>query len=171
MSDGRKQVEHVLMRLEAHGATKNLPDAGNVVLNAAKMMCSGFIRTTGQLRGSLDMTITNNFKGQTAHVGTNKQYAMYVEFGTGQKGAANHSGTSPDITPVYTLEPWWIHESMIDPQAAAVYHWAHIDTEQGRFYKVTGQPAHPFLYPALKDNEDTVIEILEKGLKEAFKGK
>ena len=34
-------------------------------------------------------------------------------------------------------------------------------TPQGRFYQCTGQPAHPFLYPALHDNEDKILKNMK----------
>ncbi len=96
---------------------------------------------------------------------TNKSYATYVEMGTGPKGAANHAGISPVVNPSYTMSPWWIHESQVDKEAAEEYRWFYLDTPDGRFYQCTGQPAQPFMYPALKNNEDKVVERLEKALK------
>ena len=87
--------------------------------------------------------------------------APYVEFGTGPKGQADHAGISPEVTPVYTQAPWWIHESQIDRRTAEKYRWFYIDTPQGRFYQCTGQPAHPFLYPALHDNEDKILKNMK----------
>ena len=96
---------------------------------------------------------------------TNKAYAGYVEMGTGPKGEANHSGISPVVNPSYTQNPWWIHESQIDKGLAERYHWFYIETEDGRFYQCTGQPAQPFMYPALKNNEDRVVMNMENALK------
>ena len=96
---------------------------------------------------------------------TNKAYAGYVEMGTGPKGEANHSGISPVVNPSYSQNPWWIHESQIDKGLAERYHWFYIETEDGRFYQCTGQPAQPFMYPALKNNEDRVVTNMEKALK------
>lgn len=87
---------------------------------------------------------------------TNVKYAPYIEFGTGPKGEKNHEGISPLVTPVYSQSPWWIHESQIDAETAEKYHWFYIDTKDGRFYQCSGQAAQPFLYPALKNNEDRV---------------
>ena len=96
---------------------------------------------------------------------TNKAYAGYVEMGTGPKGEANHSGISPVVNPSYSQNPWWIHESQIDKGLAERYHWFYIETENGRFYQCTGQPAQPFMYPALKNNEDRVVTNMENALK------
>ena len=148
---------------------KYVTQAGNVALSAAKMLCSGFLVSSGELRNSIGMTITQDAHGIHAHVGTNKRYANYVEFGTGPKGMAHHSGVSPEVAVTYTMSPWWIHESQVAPDVPKVYHWPYIDTEQGRFYKCSGQPAHPYIYPAFHDNEATLKQILAGGFEEAMK--
>ena len=169
MSNGWEKFGDAITRLESvMKDPKNVALAGNFALGAAKLLCSGFRVSSGELRNSLSMTVTENTDGITAHVGTNKEYATYVEFGTGPKGAAKHEGVSPDVDVVYTLTPWWIHESQVDPAAAQVYNWFHIDTPQGRFYKVTGQPAHPYIYPAFNDNQKEIMDILAEGFKEAI---
>ena len=102
-------------------------------------------------------TLQNN----KALLSTTVPDAPYVEFGTGPKGQANHAGISPEVTPVYTQVPWWIHESQVDRRTAEKYRWFYIDIPQGRFYQCTGQPAHPFLYPALHDNEDKILKNMK----------
>ena len=76
---------------------------------------------------------------------------------------------SPNISPAYTQSPWWIHEGSgadeIDRATAEHYHFPYIETKDGRFYQCTGQPAQPFLYPALKNNEDRITEIIGEELK------
>ena len=166
-----KAFDKMLGKMQANvGSDQYIGEAGAFVQGAAKLKCSGFLFTNGELRGSIGLEVTESLTGKTAHVGTNKQYAIYVEMGTGPKGEANHTGTSPNIHPVYTQEPWWIHESQVDPRAAAVYNWFHIDTPNGRFYKVSGQPAHPYLYPAIHDNEKEIVDILNKGIEDAMEG-
>ena len=95
-------------------------------------------------------------EGTIGAVYTNKKYGPYVELGTGPRGEADHAGISPLVTPAYSQSPWWIHESQIDAKIAEKYHWFYIDTPEGRFYQCSGQPAQPFLYPALKNNEERV---------------
>ena len=112
----------------------------------------------GELRGSIRKRANKTPNGAIGEVYTNKEYASYVEFGTGPSGAENHSGISPFVSPVYTLSPWWIHESQIDPDTAERYHWFYLDTPDGRFYQCTGQAAQPYMYPALKDNEDEALK-------------
>lgn len=96
-------------------------------------------------------------------------YGAFVEFGTGPRGAANHEGISPDVAVAYTMDPWWIHESQLAPGTGETYGWFYIDTPKGRFYRCSGQPAQPYLYPALKNNEDEIKQIIASSLRGQFK--
>ena len=161
------KVDVILDKVEA--AVNNpqfLKEAGQYVQTAAKLMAPA---DSGYLRNSIFLDVESGNNGPEATVYTSVQYAPYVELGTGPKGAANHAGISPEVTVAYTMEPWWIHESQIDPAVAERYGWFYIDTEGGRFYRCDGQPAQPFMYPALHDNINTVMDILRRGIKEAIK--
>lgn len=81
------------------------------------------------------------------------EHGIYVEFGTGPKGAASHSGISPEVSVSYRSTPWYVHESQID---VGPYHFA----KRGEFYKMYGEPAQPYLYPALKNNETKVQKVI-----------
>lgn len=134
----------------------------SLVQEAAKGNCPVF---DGELRNKI---MTDIEEGEEAVRGTcwpAVEHGVYVEFGTGPKGQANHSGISPDAAVAYSQSPWWIHESQIDRVVAEHYHFFHIDTPQGRFYQCTGQAAQPYLYPALKDNEKEILKIIAKDVK------
>ena len=164
MSKGFKAFKDAIVKYE--GVLKDpkfVEQAGEFALAAAKMNCSGFKVASGELRNSLSMVTRNHINGIYAHVGTNKEYAAFVEFGTGPKGMADHAGTAPDVEIAYSMSPWWIHESQISEATAEVYGWFYIDTDAGRFYRCSGQPAHPYLYPAFRDNQKELEEILAKG--------
>lgn len=111
---------------------------------------------SGELNQKIRISTEQQDEKVIGTVYTNVKYAPYIEFGTGPKGEKNHEGISPLVTPVYSQSPWWIHESQIDMETAEKYHWFYIDTKDGRFYQCSGQAAQPFLYPALKNNEDRV---------------
>lgn len=128
----------------------------------AKLLCP--VRH-GELQNSIKAMAERRDDTVTGTVYTNKAYASYVEFGTGPAGAADHGGISPAVNPSYTMTPWWIHESQIDAGTAETYHWPHIDTPDGRFYKCTGQAAQPFMYPALKNHEDKAVKDMERELR------
>lgn len=134
----------------------------SLVQETAKANCPVF---DGELRSKIMAEVTE--EEDTVH-GTcwpAVEHGVYVEMGTGPKGQTNHDGISPDVTVAYTQSPWWIHESQIDREVAEYYHFFYIDTSQGRFYQCTGQPAQPYLYPALKDNEDEIVKIMAEEVK------
>lgn len=111
-----------------------------------------------ELRTNIFATVDEYEGGCRGTCYTNKKYGPYVEFGTGPKGQASHDGISPDVTPAYSLKPWWIHESQIDKETAEKYHWFKLETPDGIFYQCTGQAAQPFMYPALKNNVEQIIK-------------
>ena len=103
----------------------------------------------GELRNSIKARVKVEGDRVFGEVYTNLHYAPYVEFGTGPKGLANHSGISPDVNVSYRSTPWYVHEDQID---VGKYHFQ----KMGEFYKMYGQPAQPYLYPALRDNQERV---------------
>ena len=86
---------------------------------------------TGNLRNS----ITHAVEGKSAIIGTNVEYAPYVELGTG----AYYSGGRP--TP-------WIYED-----------------EKGNTHITNGQRAQPYLKPAVADHAQTYRNIIEDEMK------
>lgn len=127
------------------------------------------IKNTGALSESIFAETIPRKNGARGICWTNSKYADYVEFGTGKKGQENHAGISPMVTPMYRMTPWWIHESDIDRELAEKYGWFHIDTPEGRFYQCTGQPAKPFMYPALQDSTEFIEKIFAEKINEAMK--
>ena len=94
---------------------------------AAKLLCPV---DSGELRNSIMTKVEVSNNNVIGKVYTNKEYAPYVEFGTGSRGEASYDG-EVDVT--YNTE------------------WA-------------GQPAQPYLYPALKNNEDEVIRNIQRDI-------
>nr|DAT73772.1 MAG TPA: putative tail component [Caudoviricetes sp.] len=103
----------------------------------------------GELRKRIRVRVKMEGDRVVGEVYTNLKYAPYVEFGTGPIGQANHLGISPEVSVTYKSNPWYVHEDQID---VGSYHFQKI----GEFYKMYGQPAQPYLYPALKDNQERV---------------
>lgn len=114
----------------------------HLVRNEAVMLCP---KDTGQLKDSIFVMVEQNNNETVGTVYTNKEYAPYVEFGTGPVGAANHSGISPEATPTYRQTGW-----------------GYYDTENENYRYTNGQPAQPFMYPALKNNEEAVTKFISK---------
>lgn len=90
---------------------------------------------TGNLRNSITHKVDD--KEPSVHIGTNTEYAAYVELGTGKykKGG----GGRPD--------PW-------------VY-----QDEEGRWHKTSGNKAQPYLRPAVADHAKQYRDIIETELK------
>ena len=90
----------------------------------AKKLC---VVDTGRLRNS----ITHKVQGDAAYIGTNVEYAPYIELGTGKYYPGGRK------TP-----------------------WAYKD-EKGRWHMTHGQRAKPFLKPAAADHAQTYKNIVE----------
>ena len=125
-----------LDRLSEADFNETLNKACLLVENDAKLKCPV---DTGQLRSS----ITHRIEGTTGIVGTNVEYAPYVEYGTG-KHARNGNGRQ---TP-----------------------WAYKDPKTGELIWTAGSRAANggigFLEPALLENEQAIIKLFKKTLKE-----
>ncbi len=89
--------------------------------------------------------------GAEGKVFSNTPHAAFVEFGTGPKGEANHSGISPNVPVTYHPGPW-------------VY-----KSEEYGWVTTSGQPAKPYLYPAAKVTEPRFVQIMEDALKKALR--
>lgn len=91
---------------------------------------------TGNLRNSISHIVDES--GPAAYIGTNIEYAPYVEFGTG--AYAEGGGGRP--TP-------WVYQD-----------------DKGNWHWTKGNPAQPFLAPAVKDHVQTYRNIIEDELKD-----
>ena len=108
---------------------------------------------TGELRGSIMTTVEDDSEGNaTGTVYTNKEYAPYVEFGTGPVGQSEHDGISPDVSVQYRQKGW-----------------SYLNDE-GEWQYTNGQPAQPFLYPALKNNEERVTKQIKEDIRKELEG-
>lgn len=149
---------------------KGIRQAALLVQEAAKLNAGGYRRSTGELRSRIATSVETDGDMVRGEVSSNAPHAAFIEFGTGPRGFMEHSGISPDVQVSYTMEPWWIHEgpgeNEIGREEAEFYGFHYIDTPNGRFYRCSGQPAKPYLYPALKDNEEAILRIMQKCVKE-----
>lgn len=133
---------------------------GQAVLHAAKTVVQPEAKlrapgNEGELRNSIRVRLKVNGNKISSEIFTNSDHGSYVELGTGPKGQANHSGISPEVSVSYRSSPWYVHEDQIN---VGHYHFQ----KMGEFYKMYGQPAQPYLYPALKDNHDRVSRSISK---------
>ena len=104
-----------------------LEKCGLVAEGYAKKLCPV---DTGNLRNSITHEVSEN----SAYIGTNSEYAPYVELGTGMY----YPGGRPT--------PWEYQD------ANGNWHWTK------------GNPARPYLKPAVADNAQTYRTIIEDEL-------
>ena len=97
---------------------------------------------TGHLKSSITHEETNSRLEYRVAVGSNVEYAPYVEYGTGDTGASSPGGQ------------WYgDHPSGVTHTAG----WP-------------GQRAQPYLRPAVYDMQDTYVEMIREAFKQAVKG-
>lgn len=90
----------------------------------------------GELRRSIESNVEDNGGKIVGVVSTPLEYAPYVEFGTGL--FAEESGRK-DV-------PWCYQD------------------EKGEWHSTRGQKPQPYLRPALHENRENILRILEGGL-------
>lgn len=121
--------DEVLAALESACAIA-LETCGLVAEGYAKKQCPV---DTGNLRNSITHTVDQNEK--TAYIGTNSEYATYVEMGTGKY----YPGGRP--------KPWSYQD------------------ENGNWHTTSGQRAQPYLKPAVADHVEQYKNIIQAALK------
>ncbi|MDQ8821161.1 HK97 gp10 family phage protein [Streptococcus ruminantium] len=146
----RHQTE--IMGMAVHNAAKNVVQAD------AKLRASV---NEGDLRAGIKVRMSKSDKPK-AEVASTSDHGGFVELGTGPKGAANHAGIAPDVGVSYRNTPWYVHESQIE---VGPYRFQ----KNGEFYKMYGQAAQPYLYPALKDNEERVTKAISSYVRRKLK--
>lgn len=120
-----------LDKLDNLDMNKCLRKAGVLVMDSAKDKCPV---DSGQLWRS----ITYEVDGNTCYIGTNVEYAPYVEFGTGIYATAGDGRQTP-----------WKYQ-----------------TSDGSWHTTSGQKAQPYLQPALNENKEQIRKIFKDGVKE-----
>lgn len=87
--------------------------------------------------GHLKNSISHMVKDKAAYVGTNMEYGPYVELGTGK------------YYPGGRREPWSYKD------------------RKGNWHTTEGQPAQPYLKPAVADHKDTYRNIIKDEMENA----
>lgn len=127
---------------------RSVNEQGLFVQGEAKDLCKV---DTGDLKQSIICTTVQANSKVSSVISTNSDHAPYVEFGTGKKG---------ENTPVENKYPGTLaykHDKWLANIPDVGFRW------------VEGQPAQPYLYPALKNNRDEVIKNIKENLQEAIR--
>ena len=125
-TDNSKEVLEAMQQ----AAVRALEKCGLTAEGYAKKLCPV---DTGNLRNSITHTVDE--EEPAAYIGSNAEYAAYVELGTGKYV----SGGRP--TP-------WVYQD-----------------EKGNWHRTHGQKAQPYLKPAVSDHANTYRKIIEDELK------
>ena len=148
-----------------NGMQSQIHKMGMEVRDAARLRCPErrFGSGGGALRQSIHVSTEEKADCIVSTVYTNLSYAAYVEFGTGPVGQEKHQGISPDINPAYSQTGWIIPGDAMGPQEAEQYGLGIMKGKDGRIigYMTNGQPAQPYMYPALKDNEERFLKDMK----------
>lgn len=172
-----KNLDRLLAKLNAIGGQaapimeKAVNKGAKLIQGSAKYLCPV---NDGGLRNSIKTRTEIKESVVTGDIYTNNDHAAYVEFGTGPKGEASEKQIPPDLHLAYKPTGWWIHvgdkEGDISAADAERYHFFTITTKEGETFAFTsGQPAQPYLYPALVANEDKVVDVIGDAVRREIK--
>ena len=130
-------IEALEKQLEGLVSTENLTDA----VNKACLVVEGAARAkapkkTGDLKRSIESEVTVEGSNVIGYVGTPLEYAPYIEYGTGL--FAENGGR--------TNVPWRYQD------------------DEGEWHTTSGMKPQPFLRPALKENEDKIMDIIKEAI-------
>lgn len=134
------------MSVEIKGIDKlivKLDSAKNIDLTKALTKACIIVETSAKEKvpvdtGDLKRSITWEIDGNTGIVGTNKEYAPYVEFGTGLYAVAGNGRQTP-----------WKYQ-----------------TADGKWHTTSGQKAQPYLQPALNENRERIKRVITESVVE-----
>lgn len=125
---------------------------------------------SGELASSVKNEVTESIEGRIqAYVWTDKEQGVYRELGTGPIGEASQKDLPPGVTPVYSQGPWFIPANEV-PDLEALYGMLRITIQDNDFFMTRGQPARPWLYPALKQGMEEASDIYQERINEKLKG-
>ncbi len=130
-------IENLTLRLETLASGSKIKgavgQACGLVEETAKLLCR---EDSTELSRSIKSKVEQRGSNVIGTVYTPKEYAPYVEFGT---GLFAEGGGRTDV-------PW------------------RYEDEQGDWHTTSGQKPQPFLRPALNDNREEIKRIIQGGL-------
>jgi len=146
-------VDSLMKKLNALGGNANkvletsIAKQTKLVQGEAKDLCSV---DSGDLQQRIYTDVKSQQSKVIGKVFTNVEYAAYVEFGTGKKGEESGGDKYPGPLS-YKQDKWLVNIPDVGPR------W------------IEGQPAQPFMYPALKNNEELVKKNIASDLEKKIR--
>lgn len=135
MSVEIKDNREIVFENMSEALRRGLEKIGLVAEGYAKKLCDGFKNPTGNLRNSITHVVDE--QEPAAIIGTNSEYAAYVELGTGIYAKGGGGRPTP-----------WVYQDA-----------------KGNWHTTHGNKPQPFLKPAAHDHRDQYRQILEDELK------
>ncbi|MGX7195158.1 HK97 gp10 family phage protein [Enterococcus olivae] len=129
---------------------------------------------TGELAQSIKTEVAEDVSGNVVgRVWSDKKQAFFKEFGTGPVGQESPKDLPPGIVLSYRQTRWFFPTSYVDRDLSLLYGMLTVSIKEVDFYMTRGQPASPWLYPALKDAskeapgifKETLNRYMKEGLK------
>lgn len=114
-------------------ALRALEKCGLTAEGYAKKLCPV---DTGNLRNSISHSVSD--EEMAAYVGTNSEYGIYVEMGTGKYATGGGGRPTP-----------WMYQD-----------------EKGNWHKTAGNKAQPFIKPSVADHAKTYQSIIKSEMGE-----
>lgn len=125
---------------------------------------------SGELLGSFKNEVVINAQRKiVGRVWSDKEQAMYREFGTGPVGQESQKDLPEGITPVYSTSAWFIPVEKVGVDLEAVYGIPRITIQGKDFFLTRGQPARPALYPSLKEIVEQASDIYKEHVQKRLK--
>lgn len=123
-----------LKQLSEASLKKALTDSCLLVQNEAKTICPV---DSGRLRSSISYEVDND----NGFIGTNTEYAPWIEMGTGLFSSTGDGRQDP---------------------------WSYQDAS-GQWHHTSGMKPQPFLKPALTNNANRIVDIFKEAIKEEIR--
>ena len=132
-------LDEVMLRLDKLAAADNYEAAmGRACALVEREAKIGAPKGNGELRRSITSKVVTDGDSIKGVVFTPLEYAPYVEYGTGL---------------------------FAEEQGRQDVPWSYQDDE-GNWHSTKGMKPHPYMRPALEENRDKIIKIIEEGIGE-----
>lgn len=142
--DSIKGMDKILAKLDKmidkSALQKAMEDACLMIESDSKRECP--TGDTGRLRGSIESDVKTEGDNIIGTVGTNVEYAPYVEYGTGLFSSQGNG--RKDV-------PWFYQD------------------DKGNWHSTSGQHPQPYLHPAFENNKDKINKLIADAIKEGMK--
>lgn len=134
--------------IDVNDVVEACEELATIIENDAKAFCPV---DTGELVESIRHDVSVDGDEIIGEISTDCKHAAFVEFGTGVVGGASDADTARRASQV----GWQYDVNHHGPDG-----WVY-PTKDGGFAHTAGQAPQPYMYPAMLNNEDLIVEKLK----------